>query len=74
MANSGSSALLLAFEALQFPKNSEVITPILTFSTSVYIIKNNLTPVFVDVNKQSFCINETRLKKLFQKNCCNRNP
>ena len=43
MVNSGSSALLLAFEVLNLPKGSEVITPALTFATSVsYIIKNQL--------------------------------
>ena len=47
MVNSGSSALLLAMEVLNFPKNSEIITPALTFSTTVYyIVKNNLIPVF----------------------------
>ena len=33
--NSGSSALYLAIESLNFPKYSEVITPALTFSTTV---------------------------------------
>ena len=68
MVNSGSSALLLAFEALNLPKNSEVITPVLTFSTSVsYIIKNNLKPVFVDVNKQTLCIREDQIQKALSK-------
>ena len=43
MVNSGSSALMLAFEILDFPKNSEIITPVLTFATTVsYAIKSNL--------------------------------
>ena len=68
MVNSGSSALLLAFESLNLPKNSEVITPVLTFSTSVsYIIKNNLKPVFVDVNKQTLCIREDEIQKALSK-------
>ncbi len=68
MVNSGSSAILLAFEAMNFPKNSEVITPILTFSTSVsYIIKNSLTPVFVDVKRRTFCIDEEQIKKALSK-------
>ena len=33
--NSGSSALYIGVEAFNFPKNSEVITPALTFSTSI---------------------------------------
>ena len=50
MVNSGSSALLLAMESLNLPEGSEVITPALTFSTTVgYITTNKLVPVFVDV-------------------------
>jgi len=38
--NSGSSALFIGVKAFAFPKNSEVITPTLTFSTSVgYLVK-----------------------------------
>src|SRR6266511_5299564 len=33
--NSGSSANLLAFELLELPRGSQVITPILTFATTV---------------------------------------
>ena len=52
MVNSGSSALLLAIESLNLPEGSEVITPALTFSTTVsYLIKYKLKPVFVDVKK-----------------------
>ena len=35
MVNSGSSALYLAVEVLDLPKGSEVITPALTFATTV---------------------------------------
>ena len=43
MVNSGSSALLLAMETLDIPEGSEIITPALTFSTTVgYIVKNKL--------------------------------
>ena len=35
MCNSGSSALLLAMETLDFPPGSEIITPALTFSTTL---------------------------------------
>ena len=55
--NSGSSALYIGVEAFDFPAGSEVITPALTFSTSVgCIVKNNLIPVFVDVEPLSYCI------------------
>lgn len=57
MVNSGSSALLLAVEILGLPAGSEVITPALTFSTTVAaILKNGLVPVYVDVTEGTYCI------------------
>ena len=68
MVNSGSSALLLAMETLDFPPGSEIITPALTFSTTVgYIVKNNWIPVFVDVEEGTYCINESKIKSLITK-------
>ena len=55
--NSGSSALFIGVEAFDFPAGSEVITPALTFSTSVgCLVKNNLVPVFIDVEPLTYCI------------------
>ena len=68
MVNSGSSALLLAMETLDIPEGSEVITPALTFSTTVgYIVRNKLVPVFVDVEEGTYCINEKKIKNLITK-------
>ena len=68
MVNSGSSAIMLAMEALNLPEGSEVITPVLTFSTTVgYIVKNKLVPVFVDVEEGTYCINENKIKDLITK-------
>ena len=68
MVNSGSSALLLAMETLDFPPGSEIITPALTFSTTVgYIVRNNWVPVFVDVEEGTYCINEKKIKNLISK-------
>ena len=62
--NSGSSALFLGIESLGLPSGSEVITPALTFSTSVgCLIKNNLIPVFVDVEPASFCIDANKIEE-----------
>jgi CDP-4-dehydro-6-deoxyglucose reductase, E1 len=48
--NSGSSAILLGLSALNLPKDSEVITPACTFSTTLSpIIQSNLKPIFCDV-------------------------
>ena len=50
MVNSGSSANLLALELLDLLEGSEVITPALTFATTVApILQKRLKPVFVDV-------------------------
>ena len=62
--NSGSSALYIGVEAFQFPQGSEVITPALTFSTSVgCIVKNNLVPVFVDVEPLTYCIDVSQIEE-----------
>lgn len=57
MVNSGSSANLLAFEVLKLPPGSEVITPALTFSTTLApILQKGLTPVFVDVDPRTYVV------------------
>ena len=67
--NSGSSALYIGMEAENFPKGSEVITPALTFSTTVGCInKSGLIPVFVDVDRDSFCIDISKIEKMITKN------
>ena len=64
MVNSGSSANLLAFEVLDVPENSEVITPILTFATTLSpIIKKGLTPVFVDVEPETYIVNIDQIEE-----------
>lgn len=63
--NSGSSALYLGIEAFGFPKNAEVITPALTFSTTIgCLLKNNLIPVFADVKYATYCIDENQIEGL----------
>ena len=68
MVNSGSSALMLAMETLGIPKGSEIITPALTFSTTVgYIVRNNYVPIFVDVKEGTYCIDEDVIESLITK-------
>lgn len=56
--NSGSSACLLALACLKLPKRSKVITPACTFSTTLApIIQLGLTPVFVDVELDTYVPN-----------------
>ena len=71
MTNSGSSANLLAVSAIINPlfKNKlkagdEVLIPAVCWSTSLWpIIQNNLKPVFVDVELDTFNISIKDLKK-----------
>ena len=64
MVNSGSSANLLTFEVLDIPENSEVITPILTFATTLSpIIKKGLVPVFVDVEPETYIVNIDQIEQ-----------
>jgi CDP-6-deoxy-D-xylo-4-hexulose-3-dehydrase len=65
MVNSGSSANYLAVEIARLPAGSEVITPVLTFSTTVApLIKNNLVPAFVDVEPATFNIDANQIENM----------
>ena len=65
MVNSGSSANYLAIEILRLPAGSEVITPALTFSTTVApIVRHALVPAFVDVEPDTFNIDATRIEEM----------
>ena len=53
--NSGSSACLLALAALDLPKGSKIVTPALTFSTTLApIIQLGFIPIFIDSNLTSY--------------------
>jgi len=75
MTNSGSSANLLAISAIvnpMFKRNlksgDEVLIPSVCWSTSLWpIIQNNLKPVFVDVEMDTFNISIDHLKKKITK-------
>lgn len=65
MVNSGSSALFLAAEILSLPPGSEVITPALTFATTVScLLKNGLMPAFVDVKEGTYRIDPDRVEAM----------
>ena len=68
MANSGSSANLIAVEMLDLPRGSEVITPALTFGTTVFpLIQKGLVPVFVDVKPGTYVIDVDKIEPLITK-------
>ena len=68
MVNSGSSANLLGLSAFNFKKGSEIITPNLTFSTTVApIFQLGLIPRFIGVEKNKFVANVEDLEKAINK-------
>ena len=65
MVNSGSSANLLGFLSLGLKKGTKVITPSLTFSTTISpIVQSGLIPLFVDVERETLQINTSILKEI----------
>ena len=68
MVNSGSSANLLALSSFKFKKGSEIITPNLTFSTTVApIYQLGLTPHFVGVEENKFITDPSHIEKCINK-------
>lgn len=68
MVNSGSSANLIGLSVLGLPKGAEVITPALTFSTTVApLLQLGLTPVFADVTPGSYVIDLEAIEPLITK-------
>lgn len=62
MVNSGSSANLCAVTALNLEEGSEVITPALTFSTTVApLLQQGLVPRFVDVDPATYVTSPDRI-------------
>ena len=65
MVNSGSSANLIGILSLKLRKGSKVITPALTFSTTVSpLVQSGLIPYFVDVDRDTLQLNTDILKKI----------
>ena len=68
MVNSGSSANLLSLSAFNFKKGSEVITPNLTFSTTVApIYQLGLVPHFIGVLENKFIADPNQIEKCINK-------
>ncbi len=76
MVNSGSSANLLALSILSNPilknkrikENDEIITPAVTWSTTVFpIINIHAKPVFVDIDPRTYNIDTKKIEKAVTK-------
>jgi len=63
--NSGSSALYLAADLLDYEAGSEIITPALTFSTTVAPqLKKGWVPAFVDVEEATYNIDPEKVEEM----------
>lgn len=62
--SNGTAALHLALLALGVGKGDEVIVPDLTFAATINVVLHcNATPVIVDVERHSWCIDPREIKK-----------
>lgn len=65
MCNSGSSALYLAYEAIDLQPGDEIVTSAVTFSTDVApVVRKGAVPVFVDVTPDTFQIDVDRIAEM----------
>ena len=61
----GHMALELSLQAMNLPRNSEVITTPFTFASTTHaIVRNGLQPVFCDINPIDFTIDITKIEEL----------
>ena len=68
MVNSGSSALILALKAMNFKKDSEIITPCLNFGTALSsIMLNNLKPILIDCEVDTLQIDINKIEQKISK-------
>ena len=68
MVNSGSSANLLGLSSFKFKKGSEIITPSLTFATTVApIYQLGLIPHFIGVEENKFLADPNQIEKSINK-------
>ena len=68
MVNSGSSANFIATKLFPFPAGSEIITPVLTFTTTVSpLVQQGFVPVFVDAHPGTYQINIDKIEEVITK-------
>lgn len=63
--SNGHLALENAIAAMNFPKGGEVITTPFTFASTTHaIVRNNLVPIFCDINPEDFTIDVSKIEDL----------
>jgi CDP-4-dehydro-6-deoxyglucose reductase, E1 len=69
MVNSGSSALYLAADLMNYEPGAEIITPALTFSTTVApIVKKGWIPAFIDVEEGTYNLDANKVEEMITPN------
>jgi perosamine synthetase len=64
----GTATMHAALEAMGIGKNDEVIVPPLTMSSTAFaVLQANATPVFADIDPETFLIDPGSIKKLINK-------
>ena len=67
--NSGSDALFLSLKALNLKKNSEIILPAQTYCSTLFaVLRADLKPVLVDIQKDNPTASVQEIKKKITKN------
>ncbi len=67
LVSNGTIALQLAIKALDL-KGEIITTPFSYVATATSIIWENCTPVFCDIDENTFCIDASKIEKLITKN------
>ena len=71
LLTNGHMALELSMQALKLPKGGEVITTPFTFASTTHaIVRNNLTPVFCDIDPYDFNIDVDKIESLINDRTC----
>ena len=67
----GHMSLELSLQAFNFPRGAEVITTPFTFASTTHaIVRNNLTPVFCDINSEDYTLDVTQLENFITDKTC----
>lgn len=67
--SSGSDALNIVFDLLNFEPNTEILTTPLTFTATVdSLIRHRLTPKFIDISKENFNLDIDLIEENITKN------
>ncbi len=71
LVTNGHMALELTLQAFGFEKGAEVITTPFTFASTTHaIVRNDLTPVFCDINLDDYTMDVTKIEALITDRTC----